>query len=135
MRGCGRPVGRCLGGVRHRGQIPGEIRDMLPEATPARKCVVGAATANDGPSRHHHGSSKGDIMTLHRTAPGRALVLSALLLSAACAAGDDGIMRQAREECAARGLEPASAAYGACVDRRSEELYAYWARVLKTQGD
>ncbi len=74
-------------------------------------------------------------MTLDRTAPGRAFVLAAVLMVTACASGADGIMRQAKEECAARGLEPASAAYGGCVDRRSEELYAYWARVLKTHGD
>ncbi len=68
-------------------------------------------------------------MTMDRTTPARAFVLSALLVVTACASGDDAFMRQAREECASRGLDPAGKAVAACVEKRSNELYAYWGRV------
>ena len=80
-------------------------------------------------------SRKSRIMTLDRRVPVHALLLSPLLIVTGCSSGDDALMRQAKEECAARGLDLASKAYGACVDKRSNELYEYWARKLKTVGD
>ncbi len=73
-------------------------------------------------------------MTWDRNARPRALVLAALLFVTACAAGDNALLRQAKEECAARRLEPASEAYAGCVHDRSEELYEYWMREMKS-GD
>lgn len=68
-------------------------------------------------------------MTMDRMAPARAFVVAALLGVTACASGDDALMRQAREECASRGLDPAGKASATCVEKRSNELYAYWGRV------
>ncbi len=68
-------------------------------------------------------------MMMDRAVPARVFVLSALLVVTSCVSGDDALMRQAKEECASRGLDPAAKAYVACVEKRSNELYAYWGRV------
>jgi hypothetical protein len=54
---------------------------------------------------------------------------------AACETGDQAFVRQAKEECAARGLDPAGDAYAGCVERRSDEIAAFWMRAMKTKGD
>ena len=56
-----------------------------------------------------------------------ALVLSVLSVSA-CVFGDDAAMRQAKQQCQARDLTPATAAYDACVHEISEEIYISWGR-------
>ena len=56
-----------------------------------------------------------------------AFVLAALSVTA-CVFGDDAAMRQAKQQCQARDLAPASAAYDACVHRISEEIYISWGR-------
>ena len=63
------------------------------------------------------------------------LALAALVLLAACETGDHAFVRQAKEECAARGLDPAGDAYAGCVERRADEIAAYWMRALKTSGE
>ena len=62
-----------------------------------------------------------------------ALVLAAFLV-AACATGDDAAMQQANQECRARGLDPASAAFKACVERVSNAIYISWGRDLPSPG-
>ncbi len=74
-------------------------------------------------------------MAMDRRTPARAFVLSAMLVVTACASGDHPLVRQAKEECAARGLDAAGEAYSACVEKRSNELYAYWLRVTSLPGD
>ncbi len=56
-----------------------------------------------------------------------AALVSALLSVAAC--GDGAAMRQAKQQCQARGLDPASAAYAACVTQVSEAISVSWAPV------
>ncbi len=63
-----------------------------------------------------------------------ALVLAAFLV-AACAPGDDPAVRQAKQECRARGLDPASTAFKACVERVSNAIYISWGRDLPSPGD
>ncbi len=55
-----------------------------------------------------------------------AALVSALLSVAAC--GDDAAFRQAKQQCQARDLAPATAAYEACVHQISEALYVSWGR-------
>ncbi len=55
------------------------------------------------------------------------LVLASFLV-AACTFGDDAAMRQAKQQCQARDLAPASAAYDACVHQISEAIYIRWGR-------
>ena len=56
-----------------------------------------------------------------------ALVLSALTASA-CVFGDDAPIRQAKQQCQARDLTPATTAYDTCVHKVSEEIYISWGR-------
>ena len=56
-----------------------------------------------------------------------AALVSALLSVAACT-GDDAAMRQAKQQCQARDLAPATAAYDACVHQISEAIYVSWGR-------
>ncbi len=63
-----------------------------------------------------------------------ALVL-AVFFVAACSSGDDAAMRQAIQQCQARGLDAASAAYDACVHQISEAIYVSWGRDIPSQGD
>ncbi len=62
-----------------------------------------------------------------------ALVL-AIFFVAACIFGDDAAMRQAKQQCQARDLAPASAAYDACVHQISEEIYVSWGRDRQFMG-
>ena len=62
-----------------------------------------------------------------------ALVL-AILFVTACTFGDDAAMRQAKQQCQARDLAPASAAYDACVHQISEEIYVSWGRDIQFMG-
>ena len=56
---------------------------------------------------------------------GSAALASALLSVAACA-GDVAVMRDAKQQCQARGLDTTSAAYDACVRENSETLSKFW---------
>ncbi len=62
-----------------------------------------------------------------------ALVLATFFV-AACTFGDDAAMRQAKQQCQARDLAPASAAYDACVHQISEEIYVSWGRDIQFMG-
>ncbi len=53
------------------------------------------------------------------------LVLTALFVSA-CAAGDHPAVRQAKQECEARGIRPSGPEFTRCVEERSEALYEAW---------
>ena len=70
---------------------------------------------------------------------GKSRLISALVLAiffvAACTFGDDAAMRQAKQQCQARDLAPASAAYDACVHQISEEIYVSWGRDIPSRGD
>ena len=61
-----------------------------------------------------------------------AALVSAVLSVTACA--DDAAMRQAKQQCQARDLAPASAAYDACVHQISEALYVSWGRDRQFMG-
>ncbi len=56
-----------------------------------------------------------------------ALVL-AILFVTACTFGDVAVMREAKQQCQARGLDTTSAAYDACVHEVSEALSVGWGR-------
>ncbi len=58
----------------------------------------------------------------------KAALVSAILSVAACTSGDDAATRQAKQQCQARGLDAASAAYEACVNQQSEAIYIRWGR-------
>ena len=60
--------------------------------------------------------------------------LVSVLLSVAACADDDAAMRQAKQQCQARDLAPASAAYDACVHQISEEIYIGWGRDIQFMG-
>ncbi len=70
-------------------------------------------------------------MRIHGTLKA-ALVLA--VLSVAACTGDDAAMRQAKQQCQARDLTPASAAYDACVHQISEEIYVNWGRDRQFMG-
>ena len=55
-----------------------------------------------------------------------ALVLA--LLSVAACARDVAVMRDAKQQCQARGLDTTSTAYDACVREVSETLSSGWGR-------
>ncbi len=63
----------------------------------------------------------------------KAALVLVILSVAACT--DDAAMRQAKQQCQARGLDPASAAYAACVFQVSEAIYVSWGRDIPSQGD
>ncbi len=63
----------------------------------------------------------------------KATLVSVLFSVAACT-GDDAAMRQAKQQCQARDLAPASAAYDACVHQISEEIYVSWGRDIQFMG-
>ncbi len=63
-----------------------------------------------------------------------AALVSAVLSVAACTFGDDAAMQQAKQQCQARDLAPASAAYDACVHQISEEIYVSWGRDRQFMG-
>ena len=69
---------------------------------------------------------------------GKSRLISALVLVnlfvTACTFGDDAAMRQAKQQCQARDLAPASAAYDACVHQISEEIYVSWGRDIQFMG-
>ncbi len=65
----------------------------------------------------------------------KAALVLAVLFVAACTSGDDAAMRQAKQQCQARGLDPASAAYEACVKQVSDAIYVRWGRNLNTPLD
>jgi len=73
-------------------------------------------------------------MTNFRRVTIHASLLSMSLIFVACTTGDDPLMRQANDECAARGMDVGSKAFDACVHRRSEALYKYWERRMFTGG-
>ena len=58
----------------------------------------------------------------------KAALVPAGLFVAACTSGDDVATRQAKQQCQARGLDPASAAYEACVTQVSDAIYVSWGR-------
>ena len=58
----------------------------------------------------------------------RAALVPAFLFIAACTSGDDAATRQAKQQCQARGLDPASAASKACVTQVSDAIYVSWGR-------
>ncbi len=62
----------------------------------------------------------------------KAALVLVILSVAACA--DDAAMRQAKQQCQARDLAPASAAYDACVHQISEEIYVSWGRDIQFMG-
>ena len=74
-------------------------------------------------------------MTIVRKDLSKAVILWAVLGVTGCASGEDWVMREAREQCAAEGPDPKGKAYDDCVAKRSDALYAYWMRVMKTKGD
>ncbi|MCZ6860902.1 MAG: hypothetical protein O7I42_11625, partial [Alphaproteobacteria bacterium] len=65
----------------------------------------------------------------------KAALVLAILFVAACTSGDNAATRQAKQQCQARGLDPASAAYDACVFQISEEIYISWGRDIQVMGD
>ncbi len=65
----------------------------------------------------------------------KAALVSAVFFVAACVSGDDAAMRQAKQQCQARDLAPASAAYYACVHQISEAIYVSWGRDIPSRGD
>ncbi len=65
----------------------------------------------------------------------KAALVSAILSVTACTSGDDVAMRQAKQQCQARGLDAASAAYDACVHQISEAIYVSWGRDIQRLGD
>jgi hypothetical protein len=58
----------------------------------------------------------------------------AVLLLAACGS-DPTARRQATETCTARGLDPASAAFSACVADVENQIYISWGRDRVSKGD
>ncbi len=56
-----------------------------------------------------------------------AALVSTLLSVAACTS-DEAAMRQAKQQCQARDLAPASAAYDACVHQISGKISGSWGR-------
>ena len=64
----------------------------------------------------------------------KAALVSAVVSVAACTFGDDATMQQAKQQCQARDLTPASAAYDACVHQISEEIYVSWGRDRQFMG-
>ncbi len=65
----------------------------------------------------------------------KAALVLAVFFVAACTSGDDAAMRQAKQQCQARGLDAASAAYDACVHQISEAIYVSWGRDIPSRGD
>ncbi len=65
----------------------------------------------------------------------KAVLVLAVLFVAACTFGDDAAMRQAKQQCQARGLDAESAAYDACVHQISEAIYVSWGRDIPSRGD
>ncbi len=64
----------------------------------------------------------------------KAALVSAVLSVAACTFDDDAAMQQAKQQCQARDLAPATAAYDACVHPISEEIYVSWGRDIQFMG-
>ncbi len=62
-------------------------------------------------------------------------LLSAAVLVAACAPGDDAAVRQAKQECRDRGLDAATAAFGSCVEQVADRIYISWGRDRQSLGD
>ena len=61
------------------------------------------------------------------------LVLTVLFVSACAAAGDHPAVRQAKQECEARGIRPSGPEFTRCVEERSEALYEAW--FVPSRGD
>ena len=58
----------------------------------------------------------------------KAALVLAIFFVTACTFGDDAAMRQAKQQCQARDLAPASAAYDACVHQIFEAISVSWGR-------
>ena len=58
-----------------------------------------------------------------------------VIVVAACAPGDDGAVRQAKQECRALGHAAATAAFDTCVAQVAERIYISWGRDLQISGD
>ncbi len=56
-----------------------------------------------------------------------------LFVSACAAAGDHPAVRQAKQECEARGIHPSGPEFTHCVEERSEALYEAW--YVPSHGD
>ncbi len=65
----------------------------------------------------------------------KSTLVLAIFLVTACTFGDDAAMRQAKQQCQARGLDAASAAHDACVHQISEAIYVSWGRDIQRMGD
>ena len=65
----------------------------------------------------------------------RAMVVCVLLAAGCTPAKDSSITLQAKQYCSQRGLQAGTPEYETCVDKRADQLWAYWIDRLKSEGD